>query len=125
MRVLLDTHVLLWWLANPERLSPKAVDTIADPSTEGLVSVVSIWEMVVKQALGKLDMPTDLMDVLQEEQFEILDVRAAHALGLRDLPLHHRDPFDRMLVSQCTQENCPLLTRDANMKAYAITVIPA
>ena len=114
--LLLDTHVALWWLA-AEPLSPAAVDAITDPATDVHVSVASLWELAIKASLGRFRLEDEFVDVLAAEGLALLPVRPAHVYGIRDLPLHHRDPFDRMLVAQARAEGLTLVTRDAALGA--------
>ncbi len=125
MNLLLDTHVLLWWLdANPT-ISEEAKSTIADGNNLVFVSAAVIWEIRIKQALGKLEIPSNFRKVLYEQPFEMLAITADHAHAVGDLPLHHRDPFDRMLIAQATVERLTMVTRDAIIKDYKIPVINA
>ncbi|GAB3796083.1 type II toxin-antitoxin system VapC family toxin [Humibacter antri] len=123
MRALLDTHVLLWWLADDPRLSARHRDVIADPGNEILVSAVTIAEMAIKASLDKLDAPDDVAGALAEGGFEPLALSVAHAVALRTLPWHHRDPFDRMLVAQASVEHVPLLSSDPHIAEYDIEVV--
>lgn len=115
MRLLLDTHVLLWWLADDPRLAATARAAIASPEDEVRVSAASIWEMVIKQALGKLQLPDGFAEVLASEDLLPLPVTAAHALAVGRLPLLHHDPFDRLLVAQCQVEGLTLVTADTRV----------
>jgi PIN domain nuclease of toxin-antitoxin system len=125
MNLLLDTHVLLWWLdANPT-LSEKAKSTIADGNNLVFVSAAVIWEIRIKQALGKLEIPSNFRQVLDRQPFEMLSITAEHAHAVGDLPTHHRDPFDRMLIAQATIEHLTMVTRDTIIKEYKIPVINA
>ena len=125
MNLLLDTHVLLWWLdANPS-LSEKAKTTIADGNNLVLISAAVIWEIRIKQALGKLEIPSNFRRVLDRQPFEMLAITAEHAHAVGDLPAHHRDPFDRMLIAQAKAERLTIVTRDTIMKQYKIPIIQA
>ena len=125
MNLLLDTHALLWWLdANPT-LSEKAKSTIADGNNLVFVSAAVIWEIRIKQALGKLEIPSNFRKVLDEQPFEMLPITAEHAHAVGDLPSHHRDPFDRMLIAQATVERLIMVTRDTIIKEYKIPIIKA
>ncbi|GAA1465183.1 type II toxin-antitoxin system VapC family toxin [Microbacterium thalassium] len=120
MRILLDTHLVLWWLADAPELSPRHRALIEDGSNEVLVSSVSVAEIAIKASLGKLDAPAGLVDALRTSGFGELDFIAAHAEVLRGLPWHHRDPFDRMLVAQALVEGLLLLTVDSRVRAYFV-----
>lgn len=121
-RYLVDTHAALWWLADDKRLSPAAREAIADPVNEPLVSAASVWEIAIKRLLGKLQAPDDLPGILLEEGFGELAVTAGHTWAVQDLPLHHRDPFDRLLVAQATAEALPIITADPGFGAYSVRV---
>ncbi|MGD1973882.1 MAG: type II toxin-antitoxin system VapC family toxin [Desulfobacterales bacterium] len=125
MNLLLDTHVLLWWLdANPS-LSEKATETIADGNNLVLISSAAIWEIRIKEALGKLEIPSNFQRVLERQPFEMLAITAEHAHAVGDLPAHHCDPFDRMLIAQAKVERLTIVTRDAIIKQYKIPIIQA
>ncbi|ANM30571.1 hypothetical protein ABI59_14790 [Acidobacteria bacterium Mor1] len=128
MRLLLDTHVLLWALAEPERLSPLATAALVSPQNAVLVSAVSAWEIAIKQSLNKIELPgpaeTWLPAAIEQTGFGWLDIRPTDALRVRGLPWHHRDPFDRMLVAQAG-DDFTLVTHDKSFDAYAVTVLPA
>jgi PIN domain nuclease of toxin-antitoxin system len=119
-RLLVDTHALLWWLADDPALSSPARHALADPASEPLVSTASVWEIAIKRALGKLTTPDDLPDRIAEQGFGWLPINAGHAWRVRDLPPHHRDPFDRMLVAQAVIEDLPIITADDRLGAYGV-----
>ncbi|MEO7005737.1 MAG: type II toxin-antitoxin system VapC family toxin [Terrimesophilobacter sp.] len=123
MRALLDTHIALWWLADNPQLSNAHRTLITDPDNELFVSAVSIAEIAIKSSLEKLVAPSGVADTVAVEGFRSLPLSAAHAEALRDLPWHHRDPFDRMLVAQCVVENLPLITADSRLREYGITCL--
>ena len=125
MNLLLDTHVLLWWLDDQPSLSKKTKAAIADSKNLIFVSAVVIWEIRIKQALGKLEIPRNFRRVLDDQAFEMLDITVEHAHAVRDLPAHHRDPFDRMLVAQAKVEGLTLVTGDIRLKKYNIPLIEA
>ena len=118
MRILLDTHLILWWLAKSPSLSEQARALIGDPENTVFVSAVSLWEIWLKESLGKLRLPPDFESKLAEESFENLPLTATHARQVALLPWRHRDPFDRMLVAQARVENLILLTADDLVAAY-------
>ena len=125
MRVLIDTHVLLWTLREPDRLRSSAKAVLADPAVVAVVSAGVVWEIAIKQGLGKLHAPEDLMAVLHSTDHKILPIQAADAWRLRDLPPHHGDPFDRLLIAQAQAENLPILTHDRVFEQYDVQVIRA
>ena len=124
MKVLVDTHVLLWWLAGHERLGLANRAIIENKSNEVLVSVVSLWELVIKTRVGKVD-----VDMAQVEKavvtlgFHKLSISPDHVAGLSDLPIFHRDPFDHMLIAQTIAESATLMSADGIMVRYPIELI--
>jgi PIN domain nuclease of toxin-antitoxin system len=125
LRLLLDTHALLWWLSDDESLSQVARAAIARPDAEVAVSAASAWEVSTKVALGKLTAPDDLAAQLIRHQFSSLAITVAHARLAGALPRHHDDPFDRMLVAQARLEGMTLVTRDSRIGLYDVPTIPA
>lgn len=125
MRLLLDTHVLLWWMMDDPALSPQARKHVADRANAVHVSAASIWEIAIKLARGKLKLPADFGDILDHEPFTRLDIGSRHAWATASLPPLHGDPFDRMLVAQCRVEHLTLLTRDRFLRDYGITIVEA
>ncbi|MGH9046458.1 MAG: type II toxin-antitoxin system VapC family toxin [Acidimicrobiales bacterium] len=123
MKVLIDTHVLLWWLADDASLPHAARTVIASPENEVVVSAASAWEIAIKQALGRLDAPDDLLAVLNENDFDTLPMTASHALAAGRLPPHHTDPFDRMLIAQASVEDYTLITVDTRFNLYDIALL--
>ena len=126
MNLLLDTHVLLWWLDDPTTLlSEQALTAIRNPDNEIIVSVVSAWEIAIKKALGKLESPENLKEVITDSGFELMPIDYEHAWQVKDLPPHHRDPFDRLLVVQAKIEHLTLVTRDPKLQAYNVPILEA
>ena len=123
MEILIDTHMLLWWLADDSRLSKKARALMADPANMLTVSAATAWEIAIKQALGKITMDGDLEKEVRELGFAMLPVTFPHAAETLTLPAIHRDPFDRMLVAQARVESLPLLTVDPHILQYPANVI--
>ena len=124
MRVLLDTHALLWWLSDDASLPGSARKIIALPGNSVLVSAASAWEIATKVRIGKLpgatDLASDFAAHLDQEGFEVLPISLEHALRAGLLPGPHRDPFDRMLIAQAQSENIPLVSNDAVFDNYKI-----
>jgi len=118
LRILLDTHLLLWWLGNAPSLSKQARALISEPENTVFVSAVSLWEIWLKESLGKLRLPADFEVKMAAEPFESLALSATHARQVALLPWHHRDPFDRMLVAQARAEKLILLTADDGVTPY-------
>jgi PIN domain nuclease of toxin-antitoxin system len=124
VRLLLDTHALLWWLAD-EGLATHARDAIADPATVVMVSAVSAWEISIKKALGKLTAPDDLEHQVQGGGFIPLPISIAHGVAAGQLVRHHEDPFDRMLIAQARAEGLTIVTRDKRFTDYDVALLPA
>jgi PIN domain nuclease of toxin-antitoxin system len=120
--LLLDTHVLLWWLAGSSRL-PQGARSAIGGSPAVYVSAATAWEIAIKTSQGKLDFPASLGEQLLQNQFQPLPISIPHAMAAAALPLHHRDPFDRMLIAQARMESLTLLTSDARLKAYDAAVL--
>lgn len=124
MRLLLDTHALIWWLAGDERLSPRARDAIATPGQDVLVSAVSGWEITTKHRIGKLPgvtaMVADMERLLTEQGFATLPISLRHGQVAGMLPGPHKDPFDRMLIAQCMVDGLVLVTNDPAFNDYGI-----
>lgn len=125
MNLLLDTHALLWWLEDNPMLSIEAREAIADGRNIVFVSAVVIWEIRIKQALGKLQLPSNFREVLSSQAFDELPLTVDHAHRLAELPPLHRDPFDRMLVAQAMAERLTVVTRDPDIARYPVRVLKA
>ena len=123
MRLLLDTHALLWWLAD-ESLTDQARDAIADPANLVMVSAASAWEISIKKALGKLTAPDDLERQVHESGFTPLPISMAHGTAAGQLPRRHDDPFDRMLIAQAFAEGLTIVTHDKRFAEYEVAVLP-
>jgi PIN domain nuclease of toxin-antitoxin system len=121
VRLLLDTHVLLWWLSDDRRLTPTDKALIGDAGNDVLVSVVSMWEVVVKIRVGKLRADIGAIErALMRDGFERLGIAPAHLASLASLPTHHRDPFDHLLIAQAISETAMLISDDRNMSQYPV-----
>lgn len=127
--LLLDTHALLWWLADDPRLDPRARQAIAEPDTPVWVSAASCWEIATKHRLGKLDDPAGIIprlpDIVQERGMAPLAISPRHALAAGALPGPHRDPFDRMLIAQARMEQLTVVTIDPVFQEYGVPVLGA
>jgi PIN domain nuclease of toxin-antitoxin system len=127
MNALLDTHVLLWWMADDPRIAKGARKLLSDRSVSLLWSVASTWELAIKASLGKLRLPEPLGVYLRgrltQQGVSVLLVTQEHASAVAELPMHHRDPFDRMLVAQAMVEGLALVTGDPAMRAYSLNLI--
>ena len=124
-RLLLDTHVVLWWLSDDQRLGQEARRLIANPGNHVAVSAASVWEMAIKSLIGKLSAPDGLEEAILECGFKPLAITMEHAARVGELPLLHRDPFDRMLIAQAQLEGFDLLTADTGLRAYSVKVVVA
>jgi PIN domain nuclease of toxin-antitoxin system len=125
LRLLLDSHVLLWLATGDAALAPDATAAIHDDANEALVSVASVWELEIKRAKGLLIVPRDLGARLNPAGFDLLEIALPHVDRAAELPLHHRDPFDRMLVAQAQTEGAILVTSDSAMQQYDVPLMPA
>ena len=123
MTLLLDTHVLLWWLFDDDRLTPAMRAAIADPRTSVAVSAASAWEMAIKAARGKLTIPEDLAEEIERQGFEGLPVTVEDSLTAGALPRHHDDPFDRMLIAQAVRRRFVLVTADRRFADYNVLTL--
>lgn len=121
--LLLDTHVVLWAFAQPERLPAAVRAEITDPRNVVLVSAASIWEVEIKRALAKLRAPDGLHELCMERGFDSLDISFDHAVRAGSLPAHHADPFDRMLVAQSLVEGVAMVTADPVFERYGVDVV--
>jgi PIN domain nuclease of toxin-antitoxin system len=125
MRLLLDAHALLWWLADDPSLDPAARDAIADAGNEVVVSAATVWEIAIKRALGKVSAPEGLADAIERSGFIEAPVTAADAELAAGLEPHHRDPFDRMLVAQASRLRAVVVTRDPVFARYGVETVSA
>ena len=126
MKLLLDTHALLWWLGDDGRIGSKARELIADPANHVLVSAVLLWEIAVKVRVGKLDADiAEILDAVARDGFTLLDISPAHLKALADLPFHedHRDPFDHLLVAQAISEGATFLSEDRHTPRYPVAFL--
>lgn len=123
MRLLLDTHILLWWLADSPELPEAYRKLVSDTRNTCYVSAVSVWEIAIKVGLGKLTVPANYLDVVRSQGFVELPISWGHAQAVLRLPEHHRDPFDRLLVAQCAEEGITLLSVDENVRKYGVSVV--
>lgn len=127
MRALLDTHVFIWWLLDDPRLSPRARAVLQQGDNEILWSAASSWELAIKIARSKLRLPGPLGSYLpaklREQHITPIPVEHAHAFAVAELPPHHRDPFDRLLIAQARAEGVPLVSNDRQLKAYDVDLL--
>ena len=124
MRYLLDTHTLLWARSAPDLLSPEALAVLGSADSALYLSIASLWECVIKSSIGKLDVPDDFYRIVSSD-YEILGIDVSHLEACASLPLHHRDPFDRMLVAQARVGGLILVTRDRDIARYDVPIVTA
>lgn len=125
MKLLLDTHTFLWWLNDERKLGREARRAIEDPSNAVAVSVASVWEIALKRASGKLDAPGDIAGWIAKSGLSELPIETEHAVASAELPRHHKDPFDRLLVAQAQVEQMTLVARDDEIDKYDVAVLDA
>lgn len=125
MQYLLDTHVILWWFTTPEQINKTALKIIKDKTNTIFLSSVSFWEMAIKQSIGRLTMPHNLLETASKEGFKMLPIFPEECLGITDLPSIHSDPFDRLLVVQSKLHDLVLITRDKKILDYPVVTIKA
>ncbi len=123
MNFLLDTHILLWFLANDSKLSGQVREVITNPNNLIFVSTISAWEISIKQSLGKLIAPSNLEEALRFSRLEVLAMKLVHGIKVADLPMHHKDPFDRMLIVQALVESLTIITVDQKFKFYDVPLL--
>lgn len=124
MRYLLDTHIFLWWLNNDKKLKHSVREVIKDTKNQIFVSVASAWEISMKHRAGKLSLETSLQTCFEISAFELVNINLVHILKLDSLPIHHKDPFDRILIAQAKAENLIIITDDIKIKTYNVQVFP-
>jgi len=124
VKLLLDTHAFIWMLEAPEKLSERVIQAHNDSTNTLYLSVASLWEIQIKLAIGKLEMDVSLAQIVREQlqghRFQLLDIRAEHVLALEELPRHHGDPFDRLLIAQARVEGLPLVSIDNVFEQYPV-----
>jgi len=123
MKIIIDTHIFLWSLADPSRIAKQRLNELESPTNIIYVSSITIAELMIKASIGELQINFNPIDLAEQSGFELLDFSGQDALLLRNLPFHHRDPFDRMLISQSIATKYPLMTDDDNIKLYECQVI--
>jgi len=125
MKYLLDTHVILWWLTEPEKIASKARKIISDKNNVIYTSSVSFWEMAIKTGIGRLTLPNNILEILSAEGFLMLSLTPEEGLSVADLPSIHQDPFDRMLIVQAKLNDLVLITHDKKIMDYPVITVKA
>jgi PIN domain nuclease of toxin-antitoxin system len=127
MKLLLDTHVFIWWADSPERLSPAALAALEDEANELVLSVASVWELQIKIQLGRLRLHVPLKELVgiqrETNNLAVSPVTLTHVLALDTLPFHHNDPFDRLLIAQSIEEDLTLVTADSQLASYSVKLL--
>lgn len=125
MKYLLDTHVFIWAMEDNKRLQQEIKDTISSSKNKVFVSVSTIWEITIKKSLKKLKTPFDIEASIEKTGLQVIPIQITHALKIEKLPLHHKDPFDRILIAQAKVENLTLITADQKIWQYKLSLIKA
>ncbi len=127
MKLLFDSHTFVWWIQSPALISPAALAACSDPANQILLSVASVWELQIKVQIGKLQFLPSIAHHVQIEQqrnfLQLLNITADHVFALNSLPLHHRDPFDRMLVAQAVTASAAIVSKDPYVARYGVSTI--
>jgi PIN domain nuclease of toxin-antitoxin system len=123
LRLLLDTHAALWWLSADERLGGDAARQLGDGTNQVLLSAAVVWEVAIKRSLGRLDAPADFVGTMRSAGVHTVAVSVDHAAAVEQLPWHHRDPFDRMLVAQAGIERAAIVSRDPALRPYGVRLV--
>lgn len=120
MKYLLDTHEIIWWSDDNQKLKPEFKKIIANPNNTIFVSVASVWEIKIKLKIKKIKLKTNIEKIIKQNNFEILNINLEHVLEVEDLPNYHKDPFDRILIAQSFVEGCQLLTQNKIVRKYIL-----
>jgi PIN domain nuclease of toxin-antitoxin system len=123
LQLLVDAHALIWWTISPEKLSIRARQALSDPRNGVVVSIATFWEIAIKRSIGKLNYASDLEATLEDEGFGLLPLTFEHLRQLEALPLHHRDPFDRMLAAQAIADGFAIITADRRIAQYGPPIL--
>lgn len=123
MEILIDTHLLLWYLLEPSRLKTASQERLQDTQQTVLVSMASVWEASIKSRIGKLHLPGNLVEGIRQVGFTFLNITAHDAWDAGQLPLHHRDPFDRLIIAQALRRTLPVMTQDDKFSLYGVDVM--
>jgi PIN domain nuclease of toxin-antitoxin system len=121
--ILIDSHVLIWWLKEPEKLSSLHYTLIENPANNIMISIASLWELHIKASLQKLSLPENFFTEIDKNQFSILEISQNHLSRILELPQYHRDPFDRLIISQAMAEKIPIITQDKSFSDYPVELL--
>lgn len=119
---ILDTHIFIWWMDKDKRLRKEVITILRDHQFTVFLSIASIWEMIIKKGKGKLVTSIDIEEGIKASGFSLLPIELSHVLTIDTLPLHHKDPFDRILIAQAIKENLVLITDDVKMRKYKVKI---
>lgn len=125
MRYLIDTNIFIWWMEKNKRLSKNLFNLLNNPQNQIFLSVASVWEIVIKKAKKKLKTPKDVEGGIKASGFVAINIEMLHVLGIEKLPIHHNDPFDRVIISQAKTENLTLITTDKKIWKYDLSLLKA
>ncbi len=125
MRLLIDSNAFIWMVSQPRELSAASRDAIVDPANQRFLSMSAIWEIAIKLSIGKLSLPGTLQAAANSMGAEMLPITMTHIGRVQTLPLHHRNPFDRMMIAQAMEEGLTIVTRDRHFRAYGVPVLAA
>ena len=125
MRYLLDTHIFIWWIEKNKRLSKDIFNLLNNPQNQIFLSVASVWELIIKKAKKKLKTPKDVQGGIKASGFIPINIEMLHVLDLEKLPMHHNDPFDRIIISQAKIEHLTLITADKKIWKYNLALLKA
>lgn len=123
MKLMIDTHVIFWWFAAPSKIRKKHLESIATPENEICISMISVFELYLKASLRKILLPANFPSVLEEADFSFISIQMSHLETFRQLPVHHRDPFDRLIIAQAIAEQLPLISYDRHFSKYPIQLL--
>lgn len=122
-KILIDSHILLWIFENPEKLRANDIQLLKDSETNVFISIASLWELHIKTRQGKLELPNDFFEEIEQNLISILPIRKEHLKALLNLPHFHKDPFDRLIISQAIADNIPIITHDQVFSEYHVQLL--
>lgn len=122
-KILIDSHILLWWLSKSHKLERKHFNIMRDQSITVITSIASLWELHIKAGKNQLEIPENMAHEVEKNHISILQIRQKHLTTLLNLPYHHRDPFDRLMISQAISENIPIISYDNSFSGYPVELL--